>query len=206
MQIKIKNKEIAETVSKLVDMGIANYGWGGFSVIAQFSLLDKTTSEMSMEMGLLDKTETKEIRNVLVNRKSLKIEEQFEEQEKIKRISVMDEKTAKIRNFVFIEAFKRMQESIHANAKDKGWWDEPRTNGEIIALIHSELSEALEGMRHGNPPDQHLPELSSVEVELADAIIRIMDYAQVGNLKVAEALIAKMQYNKNRPHKHGKLF
>jgi len=72
--------------------------------------------------------------------------------------------------------------------------------------MHSELSEALEGLRDGNPPDKHVPEFTSAEVELADCIIRIMDFAQGCNMRVAEALIAKHQFNKTRPRKHGRNF
>lgn len=78
-----------------------------------------------------------------------------------------------------------------------------RNDGEIIALMHSELSEALESLRHGNDKSDHIPEFSGVEEELADTVIRIMDYAHRRGLKVAEAIIAKMAFNHNRPMRHG---
>lgn len=106
----------------------------------------------------------------------------------------------------FIDNFNRTSHAIHKNARNKGWWDEERNEGEAIALIHSELSEALEALREGNPPDRHCPEYTSVEVELADAIIRIMDFAAGMGLQVAEALAAKVAYNEGRPYKHGKEF
>lgn len=103
----------------------------------------------------------------------------------------------------FVEEFNAIQKDVHQNAKDKGWHDSKRNDGEMIALMHSELSEALEALRHGNPFDDKIPEYSGVEAELADVVIRIMDYAELRGFRVAKAIIAKHQMNKTREHKHG---
>lgn len=109
---------------------------------------------------------------------------------------------------IFIESFNSYANYIHKWAIKKGFWEngKDRNDGEMIALMHSELSEALESLRHGNPPDDKIPEFNGAETELADCIIRIMDTAAARGWNVAEAIVAKMAYNEKRPYKHGKNF
>lgn len=92
----------------------------------------------------------------------------------------------------------------HQTAKDAGWYQGPETGepvdrnfGEVVALMHSELSEALEADREGLM-DDHLPHLDGREVEFADCIIRILDTAVSLGLDVAGALIEKKRFNAQR--------
>jgi len=106
----------------------------------------------------------------------------------------------------FITTFNAVASRCFEQSCTSGFWDDERNNGEAIALMHSELSEALEGLRHGNPLSDHIPEFTAVEEEFADCIIRMMDLSHGRGWDIAKALIAKMEYNASRQHKHGKEF
>lgn len=135
-----------------------------------------------------------------------------------------------------------LSKEIYQNAVDKGFWDEGQEGkdfGSIIALIHSELSEALEEYRNhkpefyfnikGNVPLMKISfgdnetktiyggkggECTDIELwngekpegiatELADAIIRILDYCGRNEIDIDRIVRTKMAYNKTRPHMHG---
>lgn len=90
-------------------------------------------------------------------------------------------------------------------SKAKGFWDDERNFGEAIALVHSELSEALEGKRK-DLNDDHLPQFPMWQVELADAMIRILDLCGGMQVPIGEIIEKKLEYNAGRPYKHNKKF
>ena len=102
------------------------------------------------------------------------------------------------------EAIDHFEFLCHAQSVEAGWYLDPKTGeprdrnvGEMLALVHSEVSEALEGHRKGLM-DDHLPDRPMVEVELADAVIRIADLAGYLELDLGGAVLAKLEYNRHR--------
>lgn len=101
-----------------------------------------------------------------------------------------------------------VQES-YQNARTHGWHDEPRTIGDLICLMHSELSEALEEHRNGRLPtevyynDSKPNKPEGIPVELADCVIRIFDFCGLYDIDLGTILNQKMQYNATRPYRHG---
>ncbi len=86
-------------------------------------------------------------------------------------------------------------ESIHQNAIDHGWYEEPHEIGTSLALIHSEVSEALEAL--------HNHDQAKFAEELADVIIRTFDLAAHQGIDIIAQVAKKHQFNQTRDHRHG---
>lgn len=69
----------------------------------------------------------------------------------------------------------------------------------------TEISEAAEAARQGNPPAEKIDGFNHVEEELADLLIRVSEWSYGRGHQIAEAAVAKAEYNRSRPRKHGKV-
>lgn len=107
-----------------------------------------------------------------------------------------------------IAAFNDFMEEAERIATEHGFTD--NTPGEDIALMHSELSEALEDFRAGKSMAEIYYEAKAdgakpcgIPAELADCVIRIAHFSKRHNIALGSAIVEKMKYNEGRPFKHG---
>lgn len=124
-----------------------------------------------------------------------------------------------------MKTINELVKEAHQNAVNKGWWEEDRSFGEIIALIHSEVSEALEDFRNGRTPNLNIYYLEredgtvsaapyenqpnpnwkpcGIPSEMADIVIRVFDACGRYGIDLEQAITEKMAYNATRPQRHG---
>lgn len=133
----------------------------------------------------------------------------------------MDNNYAKMSSDMSLNDYAK---AINDTAVEKGWWEDERSFAEIVALCHSELSEALEEDRAGRPdayyitdcPEEHTMvigvdasgscKMEGKYTELCDCLIRILDYLGHNMVDVDGLVLAKMRYNESRPYRHGKRY
>jgi NTP pyrophosphatase (non-canonical NTP hydrolase) len=112
-----------------------------------------------------------------------------------------------------------MMAEVVAATKAKGWYDTPVSFGEAMALLHSEVSEALEAWREWGTEDAieafvpgsigaltsviDPPKPEGVGSEFADVLIRLLDYCSRFDVDLAAEYERKMRYNRTRPYRHG---
>lgn len=108
--------------------------------------------------------------------------------------------------------FERMQEEVFRLNNSKGWFDEDRSVGDMVALLHSEVSEILEAYRTSKFEDatEHpvidmgvLPKPEGVGSEMADCLIRLLDMAKRWDVDLAAEFTRKMAFNWTRQYRHG---
>jgi len=122
-----------------------------------------------------------------------------------------------------MKTIAQLQKEIHQNAITKGWYEKEKSVPEHLALIHSEVSEALEADRKDKyvwgrdsimlcnalPDNKKFSEVfvdlikDTFADELADVVIRVMDLAEWKGIDLQSHIEAKMRYNSTREHKHG---
>lgn len=119
--------------------------------------------------------------------------------------------------------FQDMTAEVVQFLKEKGWHDDGRSVGDEMALLHSEVSEALEEFRHGRMEtkyeysvrgqvvvnskptdvDGNLGKPVGFPSEMADILIRLLDDCERHGIDLVEEFRRKMAYNHTRAHRHG---
>lgn len=120
-----------------------------------------------------------------------------------------------------MKTIEEMQAEVHENNVAHGWFEEDRSVGDDVALLHTEVSEMFEayrrwGMDDPTPKIQQTMENVSLEgeaktvkpegfgSEAADVFIRLLDTCERCGVDLRAEYERKMAYNRTRPYKHGK--
>lgn len=119
---------------------------------------------------------------------------------------------------------KKTMKAVHANAKNKGFFEKDKNIGEMLCLIHSEVSEALEADRKDKYYQNNIDVLNgwvsdddfhthytaeakgTFEEEMADIMIRVMDLCEYKKIDLEGHIVAKMRFNSMREKYHGKKY
>jgi NTP pyrophosphatase (non-canonical NTP hydrolase) len=105
-----------------------------------------------------------------------------------------------------MKSIRELQKEIHSLAREKGWWDAERSPLEIHMLIVSEVAEATEAVRAGMHPlttNMMTGKPEGERSELADVVIRILDYYEHRGWNLGDDIELKHSFNKNRAYRHG---
>lgn len=127
-----------------------------------------------------------------------------------------------------MKTINELAKEVHQNAVEKGFYERPKNLGEMIALMHSELSEALEADREDNYmiPEKGESDIATInqqddedfksmyagfvkgnfEEEMADIVIRVMDLCAWKGIDLEQHILAKMRFNSMRKKYHGKKY
>lgn len=108
----------------------------------------------------------------------------------------------------FASAITQMAAFCHVQSQALGFHDEPRSLGDLIALINTELAELFEALRKGiiDSPSDHIPDFTYREEEWADVGVRWLDHAVENGVdphRLAQAFVAKLEFNRTRGYRHG---
>lgn len=162
-------------------------------------------------MSRVDPIRLRELREVHVSGERLNLAGERDLFDEINALQTENEalisETTELYQAVNARSITALVKRAYENAKSKGWYEVPATVGDRIALMHSELSEALEEYRNGHKTTEVYPGVGGkpegVPIELADVLIRIFDFSGNEGIDLESAVISKMDYNATRPHRHG---
>lgn len=136
-----------------------------------------------------------------------------------KSVNILKEIERKHDEQEFVNAYNDMAFYAAQHADEKGFhtfdlpWEtmseqqvrlaESLIRSQKMLLMMTEIAEACEGERHGNPESDHIPEFSALEEEMADLLIRVMTEGVRNGWRIPQAVVVKMRFNETRPYKHG---
>lgn len=118
----------------------------------------------------------------------------------------------------FVSVVDTVAEIVHNAQVAKGFYEDEPTyemnidqalryyKGNKLMLVVGEVTEAHEAIRKNIDKSEHIPEYTALEEEIADTVIRLLDFAGYNKLRLGDAIKAKLIFNQGREYKHGKQF